>query len=144
MAFRSTSYFITSAYFPDYAIVAEDSSKGSRLSLQPFQNNFAALFNIDFDQGLFALATSGNQLVIAANEVADGSPLQLDLLPEPALPSQRWDVFSQPGNIVSQADRTLAFGFGMEKIFPPALRLRKLHPGRPPMWILRPLTAPGA
>ena len=144
MAFSSTSYFITSAYFPDYAIVAEDSSKGSRLSLQPFQNNFAALFNIDFDQGLFALATSGNQLVIAANEVADGSPLQLDLLPEPALPSQRWDVFSQPGNIVSQADRTPGLRLRHGKIFPPALRLRKLHPGRPPMWILRPLTAPGA
>lgn len=143
MGFSSTSYFITSAYFPDYAIVADDSIKGARLSLQPFQNNFAALFNIDFDRGLFALATSGNQLVIAANEVADGSPLQLDLLPEPALPSQRWDVFSQPGNIVSQADRALAFGFGMEKIFPPALRLRKLHPGRPPMWILRPMTVPG-
>ncbi|UTH76423.1 hypothetical protein [Chromobacterium sp. IIBBL 290-4] len=140
MSFSSVPFFITFAENPELAISAEDSIKGAQLVLKPLSNNLLALFNIDFVQGLFGLATSGNQLVIGAEDIRLGAPLTLQLLQPANNIQQRWDVFSTPGNIISAADPTLAFGY-RQRIEPPSLQLSELDDEYYPQWIFRPFTA---
>ncbi|KJH67408.1 hypothetical protein [Chromobacterium violaceum] len=138
MSFSSVPFFITFAENPELAICAEDSIKGARLVLKPFKNNLLALFNVDFVQGLFGLATSGNQLVIGAEDITLGAPLALQLLQPESGKLQRWDIFSAPGNIVSAADSCLAFGYRLRT--EPPLQLTELNAPPFPQWIFLPFT----
>ena len=140
MSFSSVPFFITFAENPELAISAEDSINGARLVLKPLRNNLLALFNVDFVHGLFGLATSGNQLVIGVEEIGLGAPLTLQLLQPTDNSQQRWDVFSTPGNIVSVADPTLAFGYRL-RIEPPPLQLSEHDDDHYPQWIFRPFTS---
>ncbi|WP_199155670.1 hypothetical protein [Chromobacterium sp. ASV23] len=140
MSFTSVPFFITYADNPELALCAEDSMKGAPLVLRPLQGNMLALFNVDFVSGLFGLATSGNQLVIGAEQIELGSPLKMQLLDDADKDKQRWDIFSAPGDIISYADPTLAIGLcaGTDKLRP--LELTELDFDRYPQWILRPFT----
>lgn len=140
MSFTSVPFFITYADNPELALCAEDSIKDAPLVLKPLQGNMLSLFNVDFVNGLFGLATSGNQLVIGAMQIESGAPLNMQLLDDANKDKQRWDVFSTPGNIVSYADPTLVIGQRARTGKLPPLELTEQDFDHYPQWILRPFT----
>ncbi|POB00300.1 hypothetical protein C2134_02560 [Chromobacterium sinusclupearum] len=106
MAFSSFPYFLTYSQNTAMGITANDSMSGSQLSLRQIQGNFLSLFNIDFENGVFGLATSGNQLVLDISELASGKPLVLKPYNSASM-TQRWDFYTRPGFILNRQNPNL-------------------------------------
>ena len=139
MAFSSVPYFITYSQNTTLGIAANDSISGSQLSLKPIQGNFLALFNIDFENGLLGLATSGNNLVIDISELASGKPLVLKPY-NPSTVSQRWDLYSRPGFIANRQNANLVIDNQNRGGVGSLIWLYEFNASPAQQWALKPLT----
>ncbi|MCW3481647.1 RICIN domain-containing protein [Neisseriaceae bacterium JH1-16] len=139
MAFSSVPYFITYTQNTTLAITANDSITGAGLKLGPVKNNILALFNIDFDNGVFGLAASGNQLVIDVSQLSNAKGL---ILTEAgSTKTQRWDLHSRPGFILNSQNSGLVIddegrgGLGSQ------VWLYEFNASPAQQWTLQPLTS---
>ncbi|MGR2662242.1 hypothetical protein ACUXVY_11675 [Chromobacterium haemolyticum] len=140
MSFSSVPYFLTYSQNTSLGITAKDSMSGSQLYLQPIQGNFLSLFNIDFANGVFALATSGNQLVIDISDLSSGKPLVLRPY-NPSSLSQQWDLFSRPGYISSRQNNNLVIDNQSRGGVGSLIWLYEFNASPAQQWALKPLTS---
>ena len=140
MSFSSVPYFLTYSQNTALGITAKDSMSGSQLYLQPIQGNFLSLFNIDFANGVFALATSGNQLVIDISDLSSGKPLVLRPY-NPSSLSQQWDLFSRPGFISSRQNNNLVIDNQSRGGVGDLIWLYEFNASPAQQWALKPLTS---
>jgi len=112
MAFSVFPYLIVSTTNPSVGISANLPIIGSQLSMQPYLNNFQAMWNIDFNNGLIALAMTGNTLVIHAPNLTDSTtptlPEALILQPVEENADTQWEISANPGPILARHHPTLA------------------------------------